>query len=266
MPANPPIDRQHPSARTAIVTGGTTGIGLACAQALVARGYKVAIGARRAGDASVQAEVQSAVGRDVMMAPLDVANRASVNSFMASVRDAFGDPTILVNAAGIYHEAFLHNHSDAAWEDQIDINLSGAFRMTRAVFPGMIGAGWGRIANIASTAGTKGERGYAAYCASKAGLIGLSKATAVEGAPHGISCIAISPTWVETPMMENAFDRIATAQGISRAAARAVIAGSNPQGRIVQASEVAAMVDFFCTDAAPALTNVDIQINAGADW
>ena len=98
--------------------------------------------------------------------------------------------------------------------------------MIRAVFPGMIAAGWGRIANIASTAGTKGARGYAGYCASKAGLIGLSKATAVEGAPHGIACIAISPTWVETPMMDNAFDRIAAERGISRDQARAVLTAS----------------------------------------
>jgi NAD(P)-dependent dehydrogenase (short-subunit alcohol dehydrogenase family) len=252
--------------RTAIITGGTTGIGLACAQALVARGHRVAIGARRAGDASVQKEVRRAIGADVMLAALDVADRASVDGFVALVARTLGAPTILVNAAGIYQEAFLPDHAEAAWEDQIGINLSGPFRMTRAVFPGMMAAGWGRIANIASTAGTRGERGYAAYCASKAGLIGLSKATAVEGAPHGISCIAVSPTWVETPMMENAFDRIAAAEGITRDAARAVLAGSNPQGRIVQPSEVAAMVDFFCSEAAPGLTNVDIQINAGADW
>ena len=252
--------------RTAIVTGGSTGIGLACAQALMASGHRVAVGARRAGDAGVQAQVRGSLGKDVMIAALDVAVRASVDGFVAQVVEALGTPTILVNAAGIYREAFLHDHSDQAWDDQIEINLSGAFRVTRAVMPHMMAAGWGRIANIASTAGTSGERGYAAYCASKAGLIGLSKATAVEGAPHGISCIAVSPTWVETPMMENAFDRIAAAQGITRDAARAVIAGSNPQGRIVQPAEVAAMVAFFASDAAPALTNVDIQINAGADW
>jgi NAD(P)-dependent dehydrogenase (short-subunit alcohol dehydrogenase family) len=138
--------------------------------------------------------------------------------------------------------------------------------MIRAVFPDMTAAKWGRIANIASTAGTRGERGYAGYCASKAGLIGLSKAVAVEGAPLGISCIAVSPTWVETPMMAKAFERIAAERQITLAEARAILAVSNPQGRIVQPEEVAAMVDFFCTDHAPALTNVDIQINAGADW
>lgn len=252
--------------RIAIVTGGTTGIGFASARALVARGHRVAIGARRANDPDLQARVRAELGADALIAGVDVADRASVDGFVDRVRKELGAPTILINAAGIYREAFLHNHAEEAWTDQIDINLTGAFRMIRAVFPDMIAAGRGRIANIASTAGTRGERGYAAYCASKAGVIGLSKATAVEGAPHGISCIAISPTWVETPMMASAFDRIAEERGISLVEARAVLAASNPQGRIVQPEEIAAMVDFFCSDNAPALTNVDIQINAGADW
>ena len=252
--------------RVAIITGGTTGIGLASSRALIASGHRIAIGARRAGDPEVRAEVIATLGTDVMVLGLDVASRASVDGFVEKVRQSLGAPTLLINAAGIYREAFLHDHDEDAWTDQIDINLSGSFRMIRAVFPGMIAAGWGRIANIASTAGSMGERGYAAYCASKAGVIGLSKATAVEGAPHGISCIAISPTWVETPMMAAAFNRIAAERGISVAEARAVLSASNPQGRIVQPDEIAAMVDFFCSDKAPGLTNVDVQINAGADW
>ncbi len=260
-----PADRAS-SPRVAIITGGTTGIGLACAGALRARGHCIALGARRAGELEVQAEMTRLLGPDVWVAALDVANRASVDRFVADVRDALGPPTILVNAAGIYQEAFLHDHDEDAWLDQIEINLTGSFRMTRAVVGDMMAAGWGRIANVASTAGTKGERGYAAYCASKAGLIGLSKATAVEGAPHGISCIAVSPTWVETPMMSKAFERIAAADGITLAEARATLEMSNPQGRIVQPAEVAALVDFFCTETAPGLTNVDVQINAGADW
>lgn len=112
--------------------------------------------------------------------------------------------------------------------------------MTRAAFPGMFATCWGHSANFALTVGAK-------------------------GASHGISCIAIRPTWVETPMMENAFDRITKTKGITRDAARAEISVSSPQGRIVQTGEVATMVDFFCSEAAPCLTNVDIQINAGAD-
>lgn len=138
--------------------------------------------------------------------------------------------------------------------------------MTRAAFPSMIATSWGHSAISALAAGTKGERGCAAYCASKAVLIGLSKATAVKGAPYGISCVSINPSWGETPMMESAVDRFAMAKGITRDAARAAISASNPQGRIVQPEEVAAMVDCFCAKAAPGLTNDDIQINAGADW
>lgn len=252
--------------RVAIITGGTTGIGLATARALIDRGHLVAIGARSAGDPMVATEARNHLGAKVFVERLDVADRASCDGFVARVTATLGVPTILVNAAGIYREAFLADHSDEDWTDQIDINLSGAFRMTRAVYPGMVVAGWGRIANIASTAGTKGEPGYAGYCASKAGLIGLSKVTAVEGAPHGISCIAVSPTWVETPMMTDAFDRIAAARNISRTEARAEIERSNPQGRIVQPDEIAALIDFFCSDRAPGFTNVDVQINAGADW
>ncbi len=212
------------------------------------------------------AEVRSRIGAEVLIERLDVANSASCDAFVAHVTLLLGPPVILINAAGIYREAFLADHSDQDWTDQIEINLSGAFRMTRAVYPAMVDAGWGRIANIASTAGTKGAAGYAGYCASKAGLIGLSKVTAVEGAPHGISCIAVSPTWVETPMMSQSIDRMAAAQAISQAEARAQIAHSNPQGRIVQPGEVAALIDFFCSDRAPGFTNVDVQINAGADW
>lgn len=252
--------------RVAIVTGGTTGIGLATARALIDSGHKVAVGARGAADPAMAAEVRACLGTGVFVGRLDVADRASCDGFVARVTGVLGAPVILVNSAGIYREGFLADHDEGDWTEQIDINLSGPFRMTRAVLPAMRAAGWGRIVNIASTAGTKGAAGYAAYCASKAGLIGLSKVTAVEGAPHGISCIAVSPTWIETPMMSRAFERIAAAGQMTLAEARAEIEHSNPQGRIVQPGEVAALIDFFCSDRAPGFTNVDVQINAGADW
>ena len=136
--------------RIAIVTGGTTGIGLATTRALIASGHRVAIGARGAADPALQANLKRQLGEDVMVAGLDVASRASVDGFVAQVQDTLGLPTILVNAAGIYREAYLADHEEADWSDQIGINLTGAFRMTRAVFAGMQAANWGRIANIAS--------------------------------------------------------------------------------------------------------------------
>lgn len=254
------------SGRVAIVTGGLTGIGLAAAKCLVRSGHRVAVCSRSGAEPAAVSSMQAELGSDVLVDALDVASQESVDALVGRVRDALGPPQILVNAAGIYREAFLEDHGDAEWIDQIEVNLTGTFRMIRAVYPDMLEGRWGRIANLASTAGTKGASGYAGYCASKAGVIGLSKAVAVEGAPHGINCIAVSPTWVETPMMDNAVQRIASARGITREAAHASIEKSNPQNRIVQPQEIGELICFFCSDHSPGLTNVDIQVNAGADW
>ncbi|NBR53585.1 MAG: SDR family NAD(P)-dependent oxidoreductase [Rhodobacteraceae bacterium] len=252
--------------RVAIVTGGLTGIGLAAAKALADQGHHVAIGSRQADNVHAIEKARALLGKDAHISRLDVALQASVDAFTTIVRHHFGAPTILVNAAGIYREAFFPEHSDHDWLDQIEINLNGPFRMIRALWGDMVEAKWGRIANVASTAGSVGAAGYAAYCASKAGVIGLSKSVGVEGAPHGINCISVSPTWVETPMMDNAVGRIAKDKGITAEAARDRLTHSNPQGRLVQPSEIANLIGFFCTDASLGLTNVDIQVNAGADW
>ena len=134
--------------------------------------------------------------------------KKSVASFTNKIEKEFGHVEILINAAGIYEEAQIVDGDTSHWHNQIDINLTGPFLMTQALMPGMIKKKFGRIINIASTAGKVGEAGYSGYCASKAGLIALTKVAAIEGAPHNISCVSISPTWVETPMMENAIARL----------------------------------------------------------
>lgn len=226
--------------RIAIVTGGLTGIGAASAAALEAAGCNVAAGSRSGG-----------------FAALDVSDSASVGAFVDKVRADLSPPTILVNAAGVYRGAPIDEQTDEDWEADIATNLTGVFKMTRAVLPAMKAAGWGRIVNIASTAAHLGAAGYAAYCSSKAAVVALSKVTAIEGAPHGINCVSISPTWIETPMMDGA---------VKRGMSKDWIASQNPQNRLVQAEEVAALVAFCCSDASPALTNEDIKVNAGAEW
>jgi NAD(P)-dependent dehydrogenase (short-subunit alcohol dehydrogenase family) len=254
------------AARVALVTGGLSGIGLASAVALAQAGHRVAVCSRR-GDGPEAEAARAALGPGALIGAADIADRAGLARFVDRVRGELGAPTILVNAAGIYRESYLDgDDADAAWADQIAVNLDGAWNATRAVWPDMIAAGWGRIVLIASTAGSVGAAGYAGYCASKAGVIGLAKAAAIEGAPHGISAITISPTWVETPMMDAAIRRHAAAGNTTEAEARAAIAASNPQGRIVQPGEIGALVAFHCSDLAPGLTNEDIQINAGAHW
>ena len=253
--------------RTAIVTGGLTGIGLASAVALRNAGHRVAVGSRRGDDdGELAGNARDILGDQVWIGKLDVSDQQSVEAFVGRTTEQFGVPTILVNSHGIYQEAEISGHSDEAWFSQIDINLNGVFRMIRAVFPGMIVQKHGRIANVSSTAGNVGAAKYAAYCASKAGVTGLSRAVAVEGAPHNITCVSISPTWIDTPMMERATQRHAKARDTSPAEARSALEGSNPQGRLVQPEEVGNLIAFCCSDASPALTNEDIEINAGALW
>ncbi|MEO1194039.1 MAG: SDR family NAD(P)-dependent oxidoreductase [Pseudomonadota bacterium] len=246
--------------RTACVTGGLSGIGLATAKALATEGARVAVGSRRAQAADWEAAPA--------VAPLDLRDSAVIGRFVAATEAALGPVDILVNAAGVTCEQGVVGHSDALWSDILETNLTGAFRMTRACLPGMIERGWGRVINIGSTAATVGWKDNPAYCASKAGLLGLTRCVALEGAPHGVACTMISPTWVETDMLRNDAAEIAAREGQGRSAAEVIaeIKATNPQQRIIQAEEIAATAVFLCQDAAFGLSMDNIQITGGALW
>lgn len=252
--------------RTAIVTGGLQGIGLAIASELNRQGIRVAVGARRGGDDSQIAKAKAAVGEDGMVAALDVRSTDSVESFVAAVRDSVGVVDILVNAAGVSVHQTVCGHSDEDWDTVIDSNLSGPFRMMRACLPDMKAHGWGRIVNIASTAARVAAATHGAYCASKAGLVGLTRAVAIEGGPFGVTCLAISPGWVETEMLRESARTMAAKSGRSQAEEIAIMAASNPQNRLIQPDEIASLTAYCCSDTAAGLTMEDIQVNAGALW
>ena len=252
--------------KTAVVTGGLAGIGLAIAQSLSQNGLRVAIGARRGGDSKQQAQARELLGNDAIILPLDVRDENSVAEFCTSIKSETGSIDVLVNAAGVSVHHVVCDHPLPDWQAVIDTNLTGPFLMTRACLPGMIGQGWGRIVNIASTAAKTAVADHAAYCASKAGLLGLTRAVALEGAPHGVSCVSVSPTWVETDMLRQSAAIMAQEKGQSTAQQIAELAQANPQNRLVQPEEIAALVAFLCSDAAPALTMEDISVNAGAHW
>lgn len=252
--------------RTAVVTGGARGIGLACAKALADAGHSVAVGSRSATNGSDAAAARAAVGERGLVQALDVRDTASVAAFMSETETRLGPVDILVNAAGVTIHSPMRDHDESAWTDVIDINLNGPFRTIRAVLGGMMSRGWGRIVNIASTAARTATDDHAAYCASKTGLIGLTRAVALEGAPRGVTCVAVSPTWVETEMLRNSAKTMADHSGRSMAEVIADMSASNPQGRLVQPAEIAALVAFCCSEAAAGLTMEDIQINAGAHW
>ena len=160
--------------------------------------------------------------------------------------------------------------SSVAWKVWVvrGTNLNGAFRMIREVLPGMMERGFGRIVNIGSTAAEGGWKDNPAYCASKAGLLGLTRCVALEGAAQGVTCVMVSPTWVETELMRRNVEQVAAREGKGRTAAElmAEIAAQNPQQRIIQPDEIAALVGFLCGKRAKGITMENIKVTGGALW
>nr|WP_111300413.1 SDR family oxidoreductase [Paracoccus saliphilus] len=252
--------------KIAIITGGLSGIGRAVARRFAADGMAVHIGARRGDDPAFERDLQDAFGAPVRVMGLDVRCSDSVAAFVDAVIDRHGRVDVLVNAAGVYDEAPVAGHADKLWDDTIDTNLTGTFKMIRAVLPGMMQQKWGRIVNIASVAAHQGMANNAAYCASKAGLLGLGRCVSLEAAPHGVTCNSISPTWVETEMLQQFIEQDMQQTGQSRAEVRAKYEASNPQGQLVQPDEIAGLAAFLASDAARAITMADHQVNAGSLW
>jgi len=249
------------SDKVAVITGGTTGIGLEIAKVLKKRGAKIAIGGRRK-----PSEYAALNEHEFLIGQLDVCNKDSVSHFVELVNTHYGSPNILINSAGITVHQEVSTHTEEDWLSVIDTNLNGSYRMIRSCLPAMISSGWGRIVNIASTAATTASPTHAAYCASKSGLLGLTRSVALEGAAHGINCVSVSPTWVETDMLLHSMEEMARRSGKTPEEEKKNTAAANPQNRLVQASEIAELVSFLCSNLSPALTMEDIQVNAGAYW
>jgi len=268
--------------RTAMVTGGASGMGLAMALALASEGANVSLGSLLAGGKKATGEVGHFPGREemdravshvaehgveVVALDLDVTSDESVDAFYQATVDSLGPVDILANAAGITAEQTIVGHSDALWAKVIDVNLTGTYRAIKRVLPGMIERKWGRIINIASTAATVGAATSGAYCASKAGVVGLTRAVALEGAPHGVTCNAISPTWVDTSFGREWMTDIAEKQEHrSGAEYVAEVEKSNPQGRLIAPSEIGALALFLCSDGAKGITMEDLRVSAGSLW
>ena len=256
--------RQYLEGRVAIITGGFTGIGRAIAIALAERGATIAIGARRQPEAAIEAI--EAVTKSFYYRSLDVCNVDSVTAFVAELEQKHGPADILVNSAGISTHENICGHDEQTWMEVIDTNLSGPFRMTRACLPAMIAQGWGRIIHIGSTAARTATADHAAYCASKSGLLGLSRAVALEGAPYGVSSIVISPTWVQTEMFDKSMKVQAQRAGHGVDEEIGKLVEQSPQKRLLQPRELGALAAFLCHEDALGITMEDIQVNAGSFW
>lgn len=240
----------------AVVTGASRGIGLAIARALLAQGARVTLLAR---DAAALEAAAAGLGNDTSWQTVDVTDAARVNDAFARA----GTVDILVNNAGQAASAPFGRTDAALWQRMLDANLTGAYHCIQAALPGMVDLGWGRIVNVASTAGLTGYRYVAAYCAAKHGLVGLTRALALELADKGVTVNAVCPGYTETDLVRDAVANIARRTGRSVDQARAELAAANPQGRLVQPDEVAHAVAWLCMPAASAMNGQAVAVAGG---
>src|SRR5450759_2166146 len=227
--------------RIAFITGGGKGIGEALAYALARQGVRVVVAARTHADVERVAASIGVRGGEAMAVVCDVTQPNSIAAAIARVDDAFGKITILVNNAGASASAKFPGHDDALWHQMIDVNLNSTYYVTKAVVPMMIDANWGRVINIASTASKVGGKYIAAYTAAKHGVLGLTRALAVELVAHNITINAICPGYVDTPMTERSVTNIAARTKMAEGAARAALERTSPQNRLITPEEVAAV-------------------------
>ena len=230
----------------ALVSGGGTGIGLACARALTNAGAHVTVLGRR--EAPLRAAVDAGAAHAALVGD-------------ACAPPDLPDCTILVNAAGGAEAAPFLRTDDAAFRAALDANLMSAVTLTRLLLPGMVEAGFGRVVHIASTAALKGYAYVVPYVAAKHALLGFTKALALEVAAKGVTINAVCPGFTETPLLEASVARIGAATGRDPTAARASLAGHNPQGRLFSPEEVADAVLFLCQ--APGMNGAALSLSGG---
>ena len=248
--------------KTALVTGSTSGIGLGIAKALAAQGANIMLNGF--GDVQgPQAEV-AALGVQVSYHGADMGKPAEIADMIARTHTVFGGIDILVNNAGIQHVARTENFPVDRWDAIIAINLSSAFHATRLALPGMLAANWGRIINVASVHGLVASAEKSAYVAAKHGVVGLTKAVALENATTGVTCNAICPGWVLTPLVQKQVDAKAAAQNISNAAAtRQLLGEKEPSMQFTTPEELGALAVFFCSPAGNNVRGVAWNMDGG---
>jgi NAD(P)-dependent dehydrogenase (short-subunit alcohol dehydrogenase family) len=278
------MSERYLEGRVALVTGGASGMGRAMALEFAKAGADVAIGSLLSTRKETRADGElvnmpgseemertkgeiEAHGVKALAVELDVTDIASCEDFYNETVKAFGTVDILANAAGITAEHGVVDHPEGLWLKVMDVNANGPFRMSKFCLPGMIERGWGRIISISSTAGNVGAPMSPAYCASKAAVLGMTRAMALEGAEHGVTVNAICPGWVETDFGRDWITDIAEKQMHMKGEELiAQEASSNPQKRLIKPVEIGALAAYLCREEAYGINGQDITVSGGSLW
>jgi 3-hydroxybutyrate dehydrogenase len=248
--------------KTALITGSTSGIGLGIAKALARRGANIILNGF--GDVDGPKAEISALGAKVAYHGADMSKAEDIEAMMAFAAAEFGRVDILVNNAGIQHVARIEEFPVAKWDAILAINLSSAFHTTRLALPAMREANWGRIINVASVHGLVASAEKSAYVTAKHGVVGLTKVTALENATTGVTCNAICPGWVLTPLVQQQVDAKAAALGVSNDEAKKLLLGEKePSMQFTTPEELGELAVFFCSPAGKNVRGVAWNMDGG---
>ena len=248
--------------KTALVTGSTSGIGLGIARTLAAQGAQVMLNGFGDFEAPL-AELRRA-GSRVAYHGADMSQPAQIADMVRACEAEFGACDILVNNAGIQHVARVEDFPIERWDAIIAINLSSAFHTMRAALPGMKRRGWGRVINVASAHGLVASAQKSAYVAAKHGIVGLTKAAALENATTGVTVNAICPGWVLTPLVQAQVDARSAQAGVDQAEAkRQLLSEKQPSLQFVTVEQLAELAMFFCSPAADNIRGVAWNVDGG---
>jgi 3-hydroxybutyrate dehydrogenase len=256
------MNQQFLIGKTALITGSTSGIGLGLACALARAGANIVLNGF--GDYEHAISTIKDIGVKTLFHPADMRNSIEIEDMMNQSAKEFGRVDILVNNAGIQHVSPIEHFPVSKWDDVIAINLSSAFHTTRMVLPGMRASNWGRIINVASVHGLVGSAEKSAYVAAKHGIVGLTKVTALETATTGITCNAICPGWVLTPLVQQQVDAKAKLLEISdEEAQRLLLREKEPSMQFTTPDELGELALFFCSKAGNNVRGVSWNMDGG---